>query len=376
MHSKQKSIGILINPIAGMGGRVGLKGSDGIEILEKARALGAEPESSKRAGYALAQLETMKESIVFYTYGKEMGEYQLKELGINAKVLGWPKAERSTAADTIEAANAMKKAAVDLILFAGGDGTARNIYEAIGDSIPVVGIPAGVKIHSAVYATNARNAGLAAKDYLEGNAEEIKLSEVMDIDEEVFRQGRLSAKLYGYLKVPASGNRMQSSKSSAPSEQQELMGVVDHIVSRMEEDVLYIIGPGSTTRAIMEAMNLEGTLLGVDLIRNGALVDSDVSEKTIWEQIQYARGKVKIIVTIIGGQGNLFGRGNQQISPRIIRSVGKKNIIVASTGSKLLSLQGEPLLVDTGDQELDAELSGYIEVVKGYAFTASYPVSN
>ncbi len=376
MSSKRKSIGVIINPIAGLGGRVGLKGSDGPEIVEKALAMGAEPESSIRTGYALAQLKAIKEEVDFYTYGGDMGEHQLEELGFEAKVVGWPEGERTTAEDTMKAAKAMKEAEVDLILFAGGDGTARNIYEAIGDSVPVVGIPAGVKIHSAVYATNARNAGLAAKDYLEGNAEGFKLSEVMDIDEEIFRQGRLSAKLYGYLQIPEAGNRMQNTKSSAPSEHEELMGVVDHIVSRMEEDTLYIIGPGSTTRAIMEAMDLEGSLLGVDLVKNGELVDSDVSEKAIWDQIQRSGGNVKIIVTIIGGQGNLFGRGNQQISPRVIRYVGKKNIIVAATGSKLLSLQGEALLVDTGDEALDEELSGYIEVVKGYAFTASYPVTN
>ncbi len=376
MSSKRKSIGVIINPIAGLGGRVGLKGSDGPEIVEKALAMGAEPESSIRTGYALAQLKAIKEEVDFYTYGGDMGEHQLEELGFEAKVVGWPEGERTTAEDTMKAAKAMKEAEVDLILFAGGDGTARNIYEAIGDSVPVVGIPAGVKIHSAVYATNARNAGLAAKDYLEGNAEGFKLSEVMDIDEEIFRQGRLSAKLYGYLQIPEAGNRMQNTKASAPSEHEELMGVVDHIVSRMEEDTLYIIGPGSTTRAIMEAMDLEGSLLGVDLVKNGELVDSDVSEKAIWDQIQRSGGNVKIIVTIIGGQGNLFGRGNQQISPRVIRYVGKKNIIVAATGSKLLSLQGEALLVDTGDEALDEELSGYIEVVKGYAFTASYPVTN
>lgn len=123
-------------------------------------------------------------------------------------------------------------------------------------------------------------------------------------------------------------------------------------------------------------MDLEGTLLGVDLIKNGELLESDVSESKIWEYVKNDDRKVKIIVTVIGGQGNLFGRGNQQISPRVIRRVGKKNIIVAATGSKLISLQGEPLLVDTGDEALDEELCGYIEVVKGYAFTSSYPVSN
>ena len=376
MSKRRKSIGVIINPIAGLGGRVGLKGSDGPDIVEKALAMGAEPESSVRAIYALKQLIEIKEEIDFYTYGGEMGERQLEELDIKPIVVGRPNGKQTTAEDTLKAAKLLRESEVDLILFAGGDGTARNIYESIGDNVPVVGIPAGVKIHSAVYATNAKNAGLAAKDYLQGNEEGLKLSEVMDIDEEMFRHGRLSAKLYGFLKTPEAGNRMQNTKSATPSEEEELMGVVDHIISRMERDTIYIIGPGSTTKAIMDAMDLKGTLLGVDLVRNGRLMEADVSESKIWEYIENEQEKVKIIITVIGGQGNLFGRGNQQISPRIIRRTGKKNIIVAATGSKLLSLQGEPLLVDTGDVSLDEELSGYIEVVKGYAFTASYPVGN
>lgn len=252
MSNKRKSIGVLINPIAGLGGRVGLKGSDGPDIIEKALAMGAEPESSVRASYALKQLVEIKEEIDFYTYGGEMGEKQLKELGISPIVVGKPKSKQTTAEDTVMAAKLLKELEVDLILFAGGDGTARNIFESIGDSVPVVGIPAGVKIHSAVYATNSRNAGITAREFLIGNIENVKLSEVMDIDEDMFRQGRLSAKLYGFLKIPEAGNRMQNTKSAAPLEEEELMGLVEHIVSRMEKDILYIIGPGSTTKAIME----------------------------------------------------------------------------------------------------------------------------
>ncbi|SDY28871.1 ATP-NAD kinase family protein [Tindallia californiensis] len=374
MCENKKAVGVIINPIAGLGGRVGLKGSDGWNIIDKALAMGAEPESSKRASFALKELEPIKEQLQFYTYGGEMGEIQLTELGITAKIVGRQGEKRTTAEDTKAAALLLKKAGVDLIIFAGGDGTARNIFEAIGDSIPVVGIPAGVKIHSAVYATNSRNAGLVAKDFVLGMIENTKLAEVMDIDEDIFREGRLSAKLYGYLSVPEAGNRVQSTKSAAPTEAEELMGIVDHVISKMEGDVLYVVGPGTTTKSILQAMDIEGTLLGVDLVKDGKTVAVDVSESQIWEHIRQHEGRVKIMVTIIGGQGNIFGRGNQQISPRIIRKVGKKNIIVVATGAKLLSLNGEALLVDTGDQEVDQELSGYIEVVKGYAFTASYPV--
>ena len=376
MSQRKKSLGFLINPIAGLGGRVGLKGSDGPDVVDQALSLGAVPESPQRAGYALAQLEEIKDRISVFTYGGAMGEEELQKLGFQAKVVGSPASSRTNAQDTMTAARLLKEAGVDLILFAGGDGTARNIAEAIGDSVPVIGIPAGVKIHSAVYATNAKNAGLAARDYLEGNVEDVCLAEVMDIDEDLFRQGRLSAKLYGYMKVPESGAYMQHTKSPASSERDELMGVVGHILNKMEDDILYIVGPGSTTKAILDEMSLEGTLLGVDVVKNGKLIAADVAESHLWEFVQNPEQQVKIIVTIIGGQGNLFGRGNQQISPRIIRRVGKKNILVAATGAKLTALYGEPLLVDTGDPELDRELSGYIEVIKGFNHTAVYPVSD
>ncbi|MDW7678783.1 MAG: NAD(+)/NADH kinase, partial [Bacillota bacterium] len=286
MDDGKKSLGIIINPIAGLGGRVGLKGSDGNDVVDKALAMGAKPESSQRAGYALAQLLDLKDGMEVHTYGGEMGENQLKALGFSANVVGNPASARTTAQDTINAARLLRAAGVALILFAGGDGTARNIYEAIGDSVPVIGIPAGVKIHSAVYATNARNAGLAARDYLAGLVDDYHLAEVMDIDEELFRQGRLSARLYGYMKVPDVGERMQHTKSPAAAERDELMGVVGHILNRIEDNTLYIVGPGTTTKAIMDALELSGTLLGVDVVKNHRLIASDVSESELWELVR------------------------------------------------------------------------------------------
>ena len=376
MKRDKKRLGVIINPIAGIGGRVGLKGSDGADILEKALTLGAEPEAPRRAGYALSELQDSKNDIQVLTYGGEMGARLLQEMGFEVQVVGVPDKQETTAQDTMDAARSLQELDVDLILFAGGDGTARNIYEAIGDKVPVIGIPAGVKIHSAVFATSARNAGLAAKSFLEGYSEGYKLSEVMDIDEEAFRDGRLSAQLFGYMKVPETGGFMQHTKSASSAEKDELMGVVGHIISRMETDTLYIVGPGSTTRAIIDELQLQGTLLGVDVISSEGLIASDVSESELWDLIKDPDQKVKLIVTIIGGQGNLFGRGNQQISPRVIRRVGRKHIIVAATGTKLTALYNQPLLVDTGDPELDRELKGYIEVVKDFAHTVIYPVSD
>ncbi|MDL2253913.1 ATP-NAD kinase family protein [Ruminococcaceae bacterium OttesenSCG-928-I18] len=376
MAAEKKSVGIIINPIAGLGGRVGLKGSDGADTVERALALGGKPESPLRAGKAIEQLLEIKDKIEVYTYGGPMGEEKLRELGFEVNVVGQPAAEKTTAADTIAAAKKLRDAGVDLIVFAGGDGTARNVCEAVGLEVPVIGIPAGVKIHSAVYAINPRNAGLAAKEYLEGKIQTLNESEVMDIDEELFREGRVSAKLYGYMNVPASGSRIQNMKSGGGSEEGDLAGMAGHIVVNMEPDTIYIIGPGSTTRSIMEDLGLPNTLLGVDVVKDKKLIASDVTEPQLWEMIKDPERKVKIIVTVIGGQGNIFGRGNQQISPRIIRRVGKENIIVAATASKLIALNYQPLLVDTGDAELDEELSGFIEVVVAFGQTSVYSVSS
>lgn len=371
----KKSVGIIINPIAGIGGRVGLKGSDGEDTLERALALGAKPESQLRAKRALSALCEIKDEIDIYTYGGDMGETLLLAEGFAPIVLGRPKGEKTSAADTIEAAQAMLRAKVNLILFAGGDGTARNIHQAVQSSVPVIGIPAGVKIHSAVYATTPENAGVVARDYLRGEIETIQECEVMDIDEDLFRQGRVSAKLYGYMSVPVAGGRVQRMKDGGGDED-DRSGMAAHIVDRMKEDVLYIIGPGSTTASIMEDMELENTLLGVDVVKNKKLVASDATEAELFELLKDPEQKAKIVVTVIGGQGYLFGRGNQQLSPRIIRRVGIDNIHVASTPSKLVGLRGKPFLVDTGDAELDKELKGYVEVVLGYGHTAIYDVSN
>ena len=317
-----KKLGVIINPIAGMGGRVGLKGSDGLETLQKARELGAKPEAPRRSIEALTVLAEIKDELEVITYPQEMGEDAVRKAGFEPKVIGSINSGFTSAEDTIQAAREMLEQHVDLLLFAGGDGTARNIYTAIGSSIPVLGIPAGVKIHSAVYAVNPRSAGEAAKLYLQNKVVNIREAEVMDIDEEAFREGRVSATLYGYLKVPELKQFVQSVKSGARSEKAEVLGIAEQIVANMEDNVFYVIGPGTTTRNIMERLDLPNTLLGVDIVLNKQLVANDVSEETLYQKIQ--GHKSKIIVTAIGGQGHIFGRGNQQISPRVIRAVGKE----------------------------------------------------
>ena len=360
-----KRLGLIVNPVAGIGGRVGLKGSDGAEIQKKALELGAVPQSLNRAIQALERIKSMKGAFEVITYPGEMGEDAARECGFEPTVIGSIKQGETTPEDTRNAAQEMVRLKVNLLLFAGGDGTARDIYNAVGEGIPVLGIPAGVKIHSAVFATSPRSAGDLAELYLQERVSSLREAEVMDVDEEAFRQGIVSAKLYGYLKIPFRRRLVQSLKiASKPGEKASLEAIACEVVDRMGDDCLYIIGPGSTTRAITSKLGLNKTLVGVDVVFKGKLLATDVSESQLLNLLE---GRdAKIIVTPIGGQGYIFGRGNQQISPEVIKRVGKDNIIVVSTTEKINSLGGRPLWVDTGDRAVDRMLSGYMRVVTGY----------
>lgn len=359
-------LGLIVNPYAGMGGRVGLKGTDGQDIQKRSRELGAIPEAPSKAIEALKQLVPIQDQVQIITYPYEMGEEEAKACGFKPKAIGSIRRAETTAQDTRKAADELQKEGVDLILFAGGDGTARDIYSAIGDRCMVLGIPAGVKMHSAVYAINARAAGKLAAEYLLGTVTNAREAEVMDIDENAFRQGRASAQLYGYLRVPFEETFVQSAKAGRrDSDDTVVEGIAYAILDEMKPDILYILGPGTTMRAIKAKISSENTLLGVDVALNKQFVARDANEK---ELLNLIKGKAaKIIVTVIGGQGYIFGRGNQQISPQVIREVGKKNIIVVATKDKISSLAGKPLLVDTGDPETDNMLVGYVKVVTAYS---------
>jgi len=362
----KKKLGLIVNPIAGMGGKVGLKGSDGQEIITKAKHLGARPESPKRAVDALSRLVPLKESLEIITYPYDMGENEARECGLNPIVIGKIKKGKTSEEDTKKAAVDMFRFGVDLLLFAGGDGTARDVYSVIGDRLPVLGIPSGVKIHSAVYGSSPRKAGELAALYLKGTSSEfcIKEAEVMDIDEQSFRENMLSARLFGYLKIPYIKRMVQSAKAGGcAGEKQALDAIAADVINNMAEDYLYIIGPGTTTKTVMDHLGLGNTLLGVDAVYNRELMGSDLNESQLLELL---RGKkAKIVVSIIGSQGYIFGRGNQQISAEVIEIVGRENIFVLATMEKITTLKGAPLLVDTGDTKVDKILSGYMQVISG-----------
>jgi predicted polyphosphate/ATP-dependent NAD kinase len=368
--ASDRKVGLIVNPIAGMGGTVGLKGSDGEQTVQKARQLGATQTSPRRAIEALKKLLPLKDKFELITSPSEMGEEEAMECGFEPHVIGKIRRGATLPSDTRAAAAGMLNLRVELILFVGGDGTARDICESIGQRVPVLGVPAGVKIHSGVFGVNPSKAGELVAQFLLGQTK-LQEAEVMDVDEEAFRLGRVSARLYGYLRIPYEEGFVQSTKGGSLAISDEKIAqevIADYIVEQMEPDSYYILGPGTTTKAIADRLKTTKTLLGVDVIHGGRNAASDVNEEQLLRLIERTKGKKwMIIVSPIGQQGFILGRGNQQISPRIISKVGTENVTIISTRNKLSSIPaGRPLLVDTGDDEVNKMLSGYRRVITGY----------
>ena len=370
---RRRRLGLIVNPIAGMGGRVGLKGTDGAEILERALELGATPVAPARAETVLRLIAERApgQGLEILVGPGAMGEDEARAAWVPARVAIRPNPDGgSTADDTRRAAIAMRAAGVDLLVFVGGDGTARDVCAAIGTSVPALGVPAGVKMHSAVFATGTRAAADAAVDYLaDPDPASCTDGEVMDIDEAAVRAGRVSATPYGILRVPAAGRLLQGLKSpSRADEAAELAGLGRAVARLLPRPGLLILGPGTTTRAVGDALGISTTLLGIDVLSVDAsghaeLVASDAGEADLLRLV--GSKPATIVVSPVGGQGFILGRGNQQLSATVIRDVGLQNLRVVATPAKLAALGGRPLLLDTGDAELDRELSGYTRVVTG-----------
>ena len=265
-------LGLIINPISGLGGSGGLKGSDTPEIIARARALGAIPQSPIRAAQALQSIKTTARSFKVFASEGNMGETTVKMIDVDAEIISRTNDGDTSAADTLAAATCMAEIPVDLILFAGGDGTARDLVQAIGSKIPVVGIPAGVKMHSAVFAIHPMAAARMVLKCMEENTT-LRDLEVMDIDEVAYREGAVSANLYGYLKVPYYPELVQGTKTGGVSNNQDdLASIASCIVELMVEGRTYIFGPGTTMRAVANRLGVRKTLLGVDVIKDGSLL--------------------------------------------------------------------------------------------------------
>ena len=360
---ESRKLGLIINPVAGLGGSVGLKGSDG--MVEEALARGAVPQAEKRAHVALQELLSMKDAITVYTGPGSMGEATARELGFPCVVMDGGCAAATSAEDTRSLARWLQEQKMDLILFAGGDGTARDICAVADETSVFLGIPAGVKIHSPVYARSSATAGRLAAMYLQGQVESVAEEDVLDIDEDQYRQEIINTRLYGCLRIPRESDYTQCRKcGSGASEEDSMVAIADYVADTMQKDTFYLIGAGTTTRAVMRELELENTLIGVDLVYNYDLVANDIYGQQILDLI--GDKPAKLIVTVTGGQGFLFGRGNQQLTPEVLRRIGKENIIILATKEKIIKLRGQPLLVDTGDAELDEYLSGFHYVICDY----------
>lgn len=361
-------IGFIVNPIAGMGGRVGLKGTD--NVLERAIQLGAKPVAPSKAIEFLRKLKTLelKSTITMITCPGIMGEDEANVATFPAIILPLTPKSQTTAEDTKFAVKLMKDEEVDLIVFVGGDGTAKDILDVMQKVkiVPVLGVPSGVKMYSGIFAINPSEAAEVVKVFGEGTSQLMDF-EIMDADENAIRRDQFSVRLYGFLKGPFVPMRLQGSKQMSPEtvdEYENQMAVARFIVESMDSDGTYILGPGTTVKCVADLLGVEKTLLGVDIYRDKT-VTKDVNEEKIVQKIRDFQN-TWIIVSPIGRQGMLFGRGNQQITPEIIRKVGKERIIIAATKNKIQSIEEGILRVDTGDLETDNLLKGYVKVVTDY----------
>ena len=365
-------IGLIVNPIAGLGGTVGLKGSDGADTVRQALAQGARPQANARTIRTLELARSRAaETFELLTPAGSMGEEAACAAGFSPSVLALPVTGSTTAQHTRAAIGELLERGVDLLVFAGGDGTARDVCETLGESLPCIGIPAGVKIYSGVFGRSPAAVADVMASWTNGKRLCIAC-EVVDADEEAARQGRPFTRPFGFLSVPDVVGRVQSPKSPVSSETADLDSIAREVVSRLPLDSVCVLGPGTTTRAVGQHLGLAKTLLGVDVIRGTALVAGDASEKEI---LHISEGCLtKIVVTPIGGQGHILGRGNQQLSPAVLQQAGLDNLIVIATPAKLAGLPDHALTVDTGSPNLDSALAGHIRVVTGWRREAVCPV--
>lgn len=361
------TFGVIINPYAGIGGAVGLKGSDGEAVVVEALARGAQRKAAWRMRQALEPLEPYADKFKLLTVTGEMGGELLAQLPFSyQEICADIPARHTSAAHTHLAARLLADKAVDLILFAGGDGTARDICAVVGEDVPVLGVPAGVKIHSGVYGVTPKASAQVLIALLTGQLVDMREAEVRDLDEDAFRHNQVRAKHYGDMRVPQLGHFVQAVKQGGvESEELVLADIAAWVSQSLQDNVLYLIGSGKTTAAIMAQLQLPNTLLGVDAVFNRELIGADLTATQI-ETLLVQHPDARAIVSVMGGQGHIFGRGNQQFSPEALRLLGKKNIQLVSSKGKITALAGRPLIMDSGDAALDEQWAGSIEITTGY----------
>ena len=362
-----RRIGILVNPDAGLGGRLGFKGSDG--RAAEARAAGAEDRSGPRMRQALDRCQDRLRGVEILTCSGRMGSDWIP---IEHTVV-FETPEETSAETTQNAVATLCEADIELLLYGGGDGTTRDIIEALPDSeLPVIGVPGGVKMHSGCFAASPNAAAEVLIAWLEGELL-LARTEVMDLDEDVYREGRWSVRMYGEAMMPASPRWMQGAKMrvEATGEDEVVEALGDHIQEVLVADTkrLVIWGSGGTLRTISEGLGFSPTLLGIDATIGTTQIGTDLNEESLLELISEHEGDCTLLVSPMGGQGFLLGRGNLQLSPKVLRAMGIDAVLGVVTPAKMLTMA--QLRIDTGDSELDGQFQAkkYLKVLQGYRTT-------
>lgn len=361
-------VGMIINPIAGMGGKVALKGTDG--VVEEAIKRGARPIAADLARLFLHELSNYAEGedVEFLTGPNGLGEEVLAEFDFPYEVIRHRYVRyrevlgvRIPDTDSDDTKELVKRmlGRVELIVFAGGDGTARDVFSIAGRKVPILGVPTGVKMFSGVFAASPEDAARLVAEFLNGNAKLVE-RDVMDLDENAFRHDEVRPKHYGKALTPYAELLLQGAKEPTKTDEAEDVDAIIAALAEELEDGIYFLGAGSTVKKLKDLLGINGTLLGVDVveIKNGEarLLVKDAAEKDL---LRFAGENTRIVVTVIGGLGFLFGRGNQQFSADVLRRIPRENIIVVATPSKL---RNGFVRVYTGDREVDGKLRGYIRV--------------
>jgi predicted polyphosphate/ATP-dependent NAD kinase len=374
IKQQRLSVGLLINPFAGIGGESALKGSDGDEIRSQALAYSKELRAPQRAMRFLQALNTYAQMIDWYVAKGVMGEVVCESIGVTPKTIVGKHGADTSASDTKAVAQELLKH-VDILLFIGGDGTARDVLYAVNSTIPCLGIPSGVKMQSGVFALSPEAAADIVIGIIDSQLLTVSEQDVRDIDEEALRQGRVRSHYFGSMRVPSAPAYLQHLKQSGvEDETMALEDIAAHLTDEMQEGRLMLVGPGRTLAYWMESIGLSNTLVGFDAVLNGKLIQADLNGRDVIE-LQKNYPDLLLILSPTGQQGMLIGRGNQQLTPDFLRHLNKEQWRIVASKNKLATFNGKPLIVDSNDYELDKKLCGLYNVISAYRYQVLYPVN-
>ncbi len=380
MRDQIATIGLVVNPYAGVGGAAAYKGSDAVEIQKAAQAGGLPLVAVRRVSTFLNELVQAKlgaDTVKFISAPGVLGGDYFTHLSLSSSCIDLTVAEFTCAEDTKRAVVELQKHPIDLLVFLGGDGTARDVCSVISTDQLVLGVPSGVKMHSGVFAVSPTAAAELIAQWLAGKLVSTQMQEVRDIDENLFREGRVASRYFGEMQTLISENHIQHVKQGGfEVEDLVLADIAEDLLSVFDPSDFIIMGPGSTTYNIAKNWGLETSLLGVDVLQNGSVLALDVTAEKLLKLTQGHPDSVHLVITAIGGQGHIVGRGNQQLSPDFLRMLDRNRVHIVSTKTKLKSLNGRPLLMDSGDPALDLAWAGFVNVICGYQDRVYYRIGN